>query len=252
MNPLDASGREIAALYAALRAEGDPAHRVGWATRLQQSACFEILAGLADLSARPYSLLDAGCGTGDGYAFLRARGWRGTYTGVDLVAGSIAEAQARYPEATWLSGDLLALALPVHDYVFASGLFDVRTPDSPARLRAVLARAFGLCRRGLAWNMFSALPGERPERFYVEPLGDLLAVCEALTPWFVLRHEYAPGHFTVYLYRREHFLTPALQAVIGRVYLDAAFRQALAQAPEQAARDYGVTLQQLELLEGLL
>jgi hypothetical protein len=77
----------------------------------------------------------------------------------------------------------------------------------------MLERGFALCRRGLAWNMFSTLPPQHAELLYVEPVSDLLEVCRALTPWLVLRRDYAPNHFTIYLYRREHFITPGLLAV---------------------------------------
>ncbi|HKZ83420.1 MAG TPA: class I SAM-dependent methyltransferase [Anaerolineae bacterium] len=247
---MQSSAEQVAAVYEALRADDNPVHRVGWVSRLQQYTCFEILVGIADLSA--CSVLDAGCGTGDLYSFLRARGFHGTYTGIDLVASSIAEARVRYPDATWLTGDLLTTQLAAHDYVLASGLLDVRTPDSHERVRVLLHRGFGLCRRGMAWNMFSILPPEHSERLYVEPLGDLLDVCNQITPWFTLRRDYSPGHFTLYLYRREHFVTPALQAVIGHVYVDADFRLELARAPEQVAQAYGLSFQQLKLLESLL
>jgi SAM-dependent methyltransferase len=247
---LDPPAQSLAAHYAALLADGDPAHRLGWSDRRQQLTAYEALAGVAELSA--CSILDAGCGTGDLYAFLRARGWTGPYTGVDLVEGSIAEARARFPEGKWLCGDLLAVPVPVHDYVLACGLFDVAVPDSAERLRTVLRRCWSLCRRGLAWNMFGVRPARAPERQHIEPLDRLLALCAELTPWFVLRNDYAPGHFTVYLYRRAHFVTPALEAVIGRAFLDADFRARLAHDPESVAREYGVTLQQLAVLEPAL
>ena len=244
---LATAGREVTAVYTALRADADPAHRAGWSDRLQQLVSFEILAGVGDL--QDCTVLDAGCGAGDLYAFLRARGFRGRYTGIDLVPEAVAEAQARFPEATWIAGDLLTAPLEPHDYVLAAGLMDAETSQGGALVRALLERAFGLCRHAVAWNIFSTVTGPR---HHVEPVDAALALCEALTPWFTLRRDYSPGHYTVYLYRREHFLTPAVLRLIGRVYLDAEFRARVKRAPEIVAREYGVTLRQLELLHAAL
>lgn len=246
---------ELERIYATLvaradaSAQTDAVHRVGWRDRLQQSTYF---AALVEIGARDdSSVLDVGCGQGDLYAFLDAQGFRGRYTGVDLSPELIASARERFPTARFVLGDVLESALDAHDYVLASGLFDYRTSDSPVRLRATLRRMFALARLGLAWNMFAVAPPGRPD-LYHEPLGDLLAYCDELTPFFSLRRDYDPSHLTFYLYQRDFFMTEGLVRLIGRLYLEPALRADVKRDPARFVLEYGVTLQQLNVVAGLL
>lgn len=246
---------ELERIYAELVARAgaslqpDAVHRVGWRDRLQQSTYFAALVqvGLRDDS----SVLDVGCGQGDLYAFLGARGFHGQYTGVDLSPELIASARERFPATCFFLGDVLESALDAHDYVLASGLFDYRTSDSPVRLRATLRRMFALARQGLAWNMFAVAPPGRSD-LYHEPLGDLLAFCDELTPHFALRRDYDPSHLTVYLYQRDFFMTDGLVRLIGRLYLEPALRADVKRDPARFVQEYGITFQQLNVIAGLL
>jgi SAM-dependent methyltransferase len=243
------SAQELARIYAALSSQPEPVNRVGWHSRLQQltylTALIEIGVG------RDHSVLDVGCGQGDLYGLLIARGFRGQYTGVDLSPELVASARERFPFATYILGDVLETEIEEHDFVLASGLFDYRTSDSPTRLRATLRRTFDLARLGLAWNMFAQAPPERTD-LYHEPLADLLAFCDELSPHFALRRDYDPGHFTVYLYQREFFLTNRLLALIGRLSLEPELRADVKRNPVRYAEDYELTFQQLNLLAAFL
>ncbi|MCZ7543914.1 MAG: class I SAM-dependent methyltransferase [Anaerolineae bacterium] len=165
-------------VYRRLANQPDDARRVGWPARWVQWLAFEMLVGIADL--RDAEVLDVGCGLGDLYAFLAVRGGVGAYRGVDLAPDLVAAAQARHPGASFAVVDILASDLEPADYVIASALFDARTPNSPAVLRAVLRRLFALARCGLAWNIF--LEPTAPDQ-YSEPLGALTAFCAGLTPY---------------------------------------------------------------------
>jgi len=240
---------ELERIYAALASQADAVHRGGWRDRLQQSTYFAALVeiGVRDAS----SVLDVGCGQGDLYAFLGARGFGGRYTGLDLSPELIASARERFPAANFILGDVLDADLAPHDFVLASGLFDYRTSDSPARLRATLRRMFDLARLGAAWNMFAIAPPGRSD-LYHEPLGDLLAFCDELTPHFSLRRDYDPAHFTVYLYQREFFMTDGLVRLIGRLFVEPALRADVKQNPARYAQEYEITFQQLNVIAGLL
>ena len=74
----------VAGYHAELASHPDPARRVGWRGAADQALRFEVIAAALPLE-RCASVLDVGCGLGDLAPFLRRRGWRGRYLGVDLL-----------------------------------------------------------------------------------------------------------------------------------------------------------------------
>jgi ubiquinone/menaquinone biosynthesis C-methylase UbiE len=75
----------------------------------------------AILSRKPQSILEVGCGSGRFYRSLRAAGYTGHYTGLEMSAEVIASNQAQHPDATWVEGSILTTELPrdCFDVVFA-------------------------------------------------------------------------------------------------------------------------------------
>lgn len=241
-----------------LHDQDDASRQVGWMDRLQQCVAFEMLAAVGDLCGLTApSVLDVGCGLGDFLDYLRQRGFAGRYTGVDLVPELIEAARVRHDDqasaVSFIVADILDpdLSLKAQDYVIASGLFDYRTPDSAARLPRTVRRLYDLCHRGVAWNVLGVAPPDR-EDLYAAPPGELLALCEALTPWFVVRGDYAPHALTFYLYRREHFEDDGLRRLVGRLFLDADARAQIVADPLRWANEFGLTLQQINVLLPLL
>jgi len=245
-----------------LHGQDDPSRQVGWMDPLQQFVAFEVLAAVGNLYGSPApSILDVGCGLGDFLSYLRTHSFIGRYTGVDLLPELIEIARTRrlggdetsVIAASFIAGDILDpdLVLTPHDYVVASGLFDYCTPDSAERLPRVVHRLFDLCRRGLAWNVLNVAPGARDD-LYRAPPGELLALCEELTPWFVVRGDYDPHALTFYLYKRDHYVDEGLLQLVGRLFLDADARAGVAADPLHWAEEYGLSLQQLNLVLPLL
>jgi hypothetical protein len=89
---------------------------------------------------------------------------------------------------------------PTWDYVIASGVFYLRQPDPDAYLREMVGRLYRLARRGVAFNTLSArAPEKSPGEYYADP-AMVVGMSLDLTPSVVLRHDYMPHDFTVYLY----------------------------------------------------
>jgi ubiquinone/menaquinone biosynthesis C-methylase UbiE len=86
-------------------------------------------------------VLDAGCGEGVVYRAMRARGWSGEWTGVDLSEAAIEYARQRSPEAMWHAGrlDALPVAPRSFDLAFCSQVLE-HIPE-PAASRDGMARA---------------------------------------------------------------------------------------------------------------
>ncbi len=239
---------KLRAIYTRLQSQSSPARRVGYEDALQQVLYFEILTAIGIPPGA--TVLDVGCGRGDLYAYLRAHGYKGRYIGLDLVPHLIEEARQRFPQLEFIAGDIVSTDLEPCDYALASGPFDYRTPNSLERWQTALTRMFALARCGMAWNGLTTVPEGRDD-VWAQPLPAVLDLCESLSPYYSIRCDYDPPHFTAYVYRREHFYSEALHALIGHLYLHPDYTQDLHADPQRCAAQFGVSLQQLNMVAGL-
>lgn len=245
---MDSFRQALVALYECLGTANSAHQQVGYSSRLQQLAFYEILLGVAGRQGLDgCSVLDAGCGWGGFYEFLRGRGMVVRYTGVDLVPHLVSEARRRFPSAWFVLGDLIELDLPQADYVVASGLFDYRLPGMEERLRRSVAALYRSCRRGLAWNKFLLSACSRPEH-YGEPMGELLRVCTELTPLTAVRQDYCQGHATLFMFKPAAFASPQAESFVGKLFQQPSLRSEVEEDPEPAMREFGLDAQDLQRL----
>jgi SAM-dependent methyltransferase len=174
---------------------------LGWGSRESQARRFAVLSEVGKLDGS--SVLDVGCGLGDFYAWMRRRRLRVRYTGVDITPGMVDKARQRFPEMQFRVCDVLdgSQRVAAHDYVLSSGIFTHCGRSAVEFLEAMVRRMFDLSKRALAFNCLSGW-AEKKERgeFHADPL-NVVSFCRTLTPRVVLRHDYHPRDFTVYLYR---------------------------------------------------
>lgn len=176
-----------------------------WGSRTSQELRFRVLL---DALSRPLpsrlSLLDVGCGQGDLLDWLRSSRIDVDYHGIDITPAMIDVAKKRFADASFRAGDLLAEtapAAPRYDIVVASGIFYKRTVAPFDHMMTMVSRFYALARHAVAFNSLSAWAADRePGEFYADP-EMVLHRCRALSPWVVLRHDYHPRDFTIYLYR---------------------------------------------------
>lgn len=184
-------------------------HAQGWSSRASQERRFAALCAVGDL--RGSSVLDAGCGLADLYAYIEERDSAQSvrYAGLDFTPRMIAQARERFPHLSFVQGDASSpdTPLPASDYVLASGLFSYMVNDE-ARFQATLTRLWETARRGVAFNVLSTLADKTTKEataaaglFAADPLETFRFCRTALTPWVTLRHDYLPHDFTIYLYR---------------------------------------------------
>jgi SAM-dependent methyltransferase len=161
---------------------------------------FEVLAeAIPDRDAR---LLDVGCGLGDYADFLAERRPRIVYSGVDLTEKMVAEARRLHPNLDLKVADILDPSFNEHfDVVTAIGIFYLLGGDAFSTARRLVRRMWELCGCVLAFSTLSTLaPNKQPGEFYADPT-EMLRFCLQLTPWCVLRHDYLPHDFSVYMFR---------------------------------------------------
>lgn len=172
-----------------------------WGSRTSQQKRFHVLAQIDDLAG--CSVLDVGCGLADLFAFFESRKIPTSYTGYEISPAMLDSARERFPNLDLRLADLMTedIASTQFDFIFASGIFHLRSKGSYAYLEAMARRMYRFCRRGTAFNSLSSTSNQlEPDRFIADP-AKVLRICLDITPNVVLRHDYMPHDFTVYLYK---------------------------------------------------
>lgn len=146
-----------------------PENKAGWRSRRNQELRFQALAGMGDLQGK--SLLDLGCGLGCLYGYLKGTGWKGDYTGIDILDFMVKQARVRFPEARFEKRDVLQNPPQEKwDYVFVNGVFNHKVKDNWAWIDKTVERIFASARLGVAFTMLNrnySWPDE--ELFYTTP-----------------------------------------------------------------------------------
>lgn len=134
----------------ALARYGDNAEGVHWRSADSQRVRFEVLRDLLPDDLSGIDLVDVGCGLGDLYQFLSARGEAPRrYIGLDAVQAMVERARVR-TGCPILHCDVLRDPLPEADWYLASGTMALLTPDET---RAFIERCLGHVSTGLVFNL---------------------------------------------------------------------------------------------------
>jgi len=207
------------AYYEDLLAKYGPNYRaLDWNSPESQKLRYQIFKELFIYGKKSanLSVLDVGCGFGDLYGFFKVEGLlkrnKIKYTGFDISAKLLEAAKKKYPEAQFELKDILEeRSLPGFDYIFCSGIFNIRTTETEEHMewvKTTLLRMYDLANFGVAVNFLSegALPIANQEDlnrgryFYFKPEG-IINFCRFVCGRYILRHDYHPGDFTVYLFK---------------------------------------------------
>jgi SAM-dependent methyltransferase len=191
----------IQCYQALLHQYGPVPQALGWGDCPRQAVRFSVLWE----EMRPFpeaSVLDVGCGFADLCTFLRGKGWRGRYRGIDLVPEMVQIACQRHPSEDIRVLDLTA-APPEEpaDFVYESGIFNYRLPggDEKEHATAMLQVMFRTATRAVVCDWLSAyVDFERPEACHWDP-SFVLRTGRALTKRLRLRMDYLPYEFAVIL-----------------------------------------------------
>jgi SAM-dependent methyltransferase len=197
----DDNERNIQLYGELVRKYGSDVRSLGWSSRESQARRFAVFAEIGNLKGA--SVLDVGCGLGDLYGWMRKKRLDVRYTGIDVTPGMVKLARQQFPAVQFRVQELLDVSLRIakHDYVLSSGIFTHRNRASFKFLTAAIERMFELSKLAVGFNCLSAwAETKEPGEFHADPL-KVLSFCRKLTPRVVLRHDYHPRDFTVYLYR---------------------------------------------------
>jgi 2-polyprenyl-3-methyl-5-hydroxy-6-metoxy-1,4-benzoquinol methylase len=176
---------------------------------LRLNRMLEIFAQDFTSSKERRSILDVGCGYGSMLDLIKDLKLPLDYTGIDVCIEMIDAAKKRYPNSTWLTGDVLELnSMLKHDYVVCNGVLtqklQVSIRDMDDYLRVVIKKLFELCRIGIAFNVMTTHVNYMESNlFYKNPI-ELLGWCMTeLTSKVRLDHAYPLYEYTIYLYHED-------------------------------------------------
>lgn len=201
----DADRQDYIARYEGrLKRFGYSPESLGWGRHGRQEVRFSVLAEYA-MRNRTASVLDVGCGFADLYDFLRARGWTGLYTGLDIVPGLLEEAHRRNPLLDLREADIVQIGdgFPQYDLVVASGMFNakLRAGDNRTHISESLNAMWGLARYYLAVDFLSTFVDFQQEGAWHTDPSWALALAHRFSRRVLLRHDYMPYEFALIVYR---------------------------------------------------
>ncbi len=169
-----------------------------WESEEAHLGRFRVLAEQLDLTGK--TLLDVGCGVGDLYGFLHARGITLSYTGVDILPAMVAEARRRHPSGRFVCHDIFAdRSYPDtgFDIIYSSGIFNLNLGNNRQFLRSALPVFFSLAREYVVFNLLDPNHPVQSERYaYFEP-EEVLSWVEEYSDQISLFREYVPHDFTL-------------------------------------------------------
>lgn len=184
---------------------------LGW-DKGKQDIRFDVLASQWDFEGA--TVLDIGCGFGDFFRFSNNKfGKLGKYTGLELVPSLIQEGMELYgddPVFEIISGSITDWEPEMnYDFVIISGLFNFKLEGGSNKnyefIDFVLNRSISVANKGVAANFLSdKVDYEYDNTFHSNP-GKTLDICFKLTQNIVLRNDYFPFEFSVFLNKNDVF-----------------------------------------------
>jgi len=179
---------------------------LGWGVNGRQEVRFSVLAELA-LRMPESSVLDVGCGFCDLYDFLDKQGWQGRYTGIDIVPGLLEVARQRHPDLDVRELDITDESVPLgedeYDFVISSGALNAALPSggNELHIEVALRSMFRRCRYAACVDFLSTyVDFQKPGAYHTDPSW-ALAAAKRLTRRVLLRHDYMPYEFSLFLFR---------------------------------------------------
>jgi SAM-dependent methyltransferase len=182
---------------------------LGWGKNPRQEVRFGVL-GEGALRRPDSSVLDVGCGFADLYDFLRKRGWKGTYTGIDLVPELLTEARRRHEGLDVKESDLAQLGgTAKYDFVVASGIFNAKllSGDNPGHILSSIEKMVQLARVAVSVDFLTTyVDFQKPDAWHTDP-GWILSQSRKFSRCARLRCDYMPFEFALIL-QKDDTLSP--------------------------------------------
>jgi SAM-dependent methyltransferase len=183
---------------------GPTSEALGW-TKPKQRLRYRVLLDywLSSFAPQPLRVLDFGCGFGDLFGYARERAIPLDYTGLDINPDLVRVARDKYPDGRFLCLDLSEEPLDERfDIVLSAGVHNHRMSNN----RDFTERSFEVFDRysviGFAVDFLSTRANFRHEQSFYSAPEDILALALRYSRRTLLRHDYMPFEFTVFVDKR--------------------------------------------------
>lgn len=180
---------------------GDSYKSCDYGSKQSQEKKFKIFLDFFNNgSINALDLLDVGCGTGEFYSYIKQKFNDIKYEGIDLSDKMVNLCKSKHDVNLFKQANVLDY-INQKDYIIANGIFYLICSHQEKNMRTLIRYMFSICRIGLAFNSLSSWAEKKEEReFYADPV-KILKFCSQLTNKVVLRHDYLPHDFTIYMYK---------------------------------------------------
>lgn len=176
---------------------GFTARGLHWNSKTSQHTRFEIIHELLAHDINTAKIVDAGCGFGDLYLFLKQRGaLPRSYVGYDMLDAMLSVAVKKTGQKC-VKCDILNDELEEADYYIASGSMNIL---NRFETHLFIRRCFEASRRGFVFNL---LKGEDvSQHFNYWDVDEMLEHVKAFGCEVVLKEGYMEGDFTLLLKKK--------------------------------------------------
>ncbi|MCC6299622.1 MAG: class I SAM-dependent methyltransferase [Anaerolineales bacterium] len=156
--------------------------------------------------ARPFSVIDYGCGYGAMFDFLDKQGWKFEYYGIDLIEGMVLAGRAAHKNFHNAHFTVNEQEVPLADYLLAGAIFNIKLEETYEAWQSftceTLKRMDALCSKGFAFNMLTKYSdsdrmAQRPDLFYGDPLFFFDFCKRNFSRNVALLHDYGLYDFTI-------------------------------------------------------
>lgn len=145
-------------------------------------------------------ILDVGCGVGDFYKFLIKNFASVSYEGIDLSEKMVSLCKEKHENVLFTQRSILEYT-DRKEYCIANGIFYLIQENPEEKMKEVVTHMFDISTRGIAFNSLSSLSTKQEKNeFYADPV-KTFEFCSKLTSKVVLKHDYLPHDFTIYMYK---------------------------------------------------
>ncbi|MFD2232415.1 class I SAM-dependent methyltransferase [Phaeospirillum tilakii] len=172
---------------------------LGWRSRDSQQARFDAVLSQGPLDGM--SVLDVGCGFGDLAPALKARAPSARYTGWDINPQFVEVCRANAPDLVFERRNILVDPPETpFDVILSVGPINIELGSNEELMRRMLKAMYKSCTSHCVMSMASReTRGGGRDFHYYDPC-KMLDFCFSLTKNVILRHDYHPSDFCVFLF----------------------------------------------------